>query len=775
MNVFTCNHCHMTFEAEPPQEGPLRCPHCNGTVSAPEAESELPAGFTLGGFEVIRILGKGGMGNVYLATQVSMQRHVALKVLPKSITKDTGAVVKFLNEVKNSGRLQHPHIVTAIDAGEDNGTYFLAMQYVEGETLESLIDKRKRIPEGEALDIALMVAEALKYSWERHGIFHKDIKPGNIMIDSSSGDAYLLDMGISQRIGDKDDGDGHVEGSPFYMSPEQTKGEKLDWTTDLYSLGATLYNAVAGVPPYDDKNLMRIVEMHSTEPFPEPEERNPEAKVSQPVVKLLKKMMEKNPADRFKSWAAFIKEAEKVMKELGKKPRPRMVLSKKGKGGKIAFQKKGGFPFLLLINLVLIIAVGAAVTYYIVTSRNKSEARKSLEAAEQYIMKPGFKFEDALEAFAAAKEASERYGVEPAVKSRASEGYANVKAAAEKRAMAVAAFDKEFKRVSDLYNQAKELYSQGRSAVLEEKDDGGSLAKAAAIAKDTLKSISVIPTDDQRARQQLDQLTQAVALLSKQIDAEIRRKAQSESQKAIKRNEELSAKRAEDDQRRQKDYMVSDYKREVGKRSDELRLLFVLSARKREFETARKAFSSVNESSTRNAENPDIKPMAAAFDSWASSMAGHIDRAQRAWGYVFNSGKRLAGRSFDYGGKSVTVSSVEGETIGFNDDAEHVTISELSSSEFAPLMEKAASSNGSNAELFSFFMADGEFAQAAKIAPDESSKQELSKVAKVYLKARLLKAMKDRDSGRGSGSLDKLKKEYGSLPEYQELEKELRP
>ncbi len=772
MGIFTCNHCHMTFEAEPPPEGPLRCPHCNGTVTAPDFEAELPPGFSLGGFEIIRLLGRGGMGNVYLATQLSMQRNVALKVLPKSITRDTGAVVKFLNEVNNSGRLQHPHIVTAIDAGEDNGTYFLAMQYVEGETLEAIIEKRRRIPEGEALDLSLMVAEALKYSWDRHGIFHKDIKPGNIMVDSSSGDAFLLDMGISQKIGDQADPDGHVEGSPFYMSPEQTRGEKLDWTTDLYSLGATLYNALVGVPPFDDKNLMRIVEMHTTDPFPEPSRRNPEAKLSPPVVSLLKKMMEKTPSARFKSWAAFMKEAEKVMNELGKKPRPRMVLSKAKPGkGRGASHKKSSVPYLTLINLVLILALGSGVTYYAVTSINKSAARKALESAEKYIMKPGFNYEEAVKAFSMAKEASERFGVEEAVKSRAAEGYSNVKIVAARQAKAAAAFESAFKKAAELYSNTKDLYAMAKSAYAEKRNDDGLFLKCSGKIKETLKALSEIPTDNPKEKEQIEQVSQSLVLMGKQIEADIKRMGLQDSGAP----KESPAKKFEEERRKQKEEAVGSYKKSLAKREADLTLLFMVSCRKRDFETPRKSLSNVSESTSPNAEVPEFKPLAVAFDAWASSMLSHLDRAQKAWGSLFNSGKKLSARSFDCNGRQQTVFSIEDDVIAYDDDRERISISELSSASMADLMKKALPDGAGSLDLFSFLMANGDFSEAAKIAPDSEASQTLSKAAKVYLKARLKKALSDKDAGRGSGGIEKLKKEYGSLPEYQEVEKELNP
>ena len=199
MQKFDCPHCHRIFESDPGENEVVLCPHCNSTVALPE--EDLPPGTIIGGFEIIRLLGHGGMGNVYLANQISMNRPVALKILLKSMTQDKESVKQFLNEVRVSGKLNHRNIITAIDAGEIDDTYFLVTTFVDGLDLERRLEEDRILPEKEALRITLKVADALKYAWENHGILHKDIKPGNIMLDSK-GEVYLMDMGIAQFIGD---------------------------------------------------------------------------------------------------------------------------------------------------------------------------------------------------------------------------------------------------------------------------------------------------------------------------------------------------------------------------------------------------------------------------------------------------------------------------------------------------------------------------------------------------------------------------------------------
>jgi len=283
----------------------LYCPHCNGAVLL-QSEYFQP-GEVLGGFEIVNLIGKGGMGYVYLAKQSSMQRLVALKVIMKTLIgkTDSNIIDMFNKEIQLSGTLNHPNIIKAIDAGENERCYFMAITYVEGEDFEKVLDRGVTVPEKEVFAVALKMADALNYAWEKHGLIHKDIKPGNIIKDKK-GEVFLMDMGIAQHMalgGLKNENE--VLGSPFYMSPEQGQGFPLDWHTDMYSLGATIYHMIVGVAPYDAKEVTIIIEKHIVDPFPEPTDRNPNISVSKTAVEILRKMMAKKPEDRYSSWKEF--------------------------------------------------------------------------------------------------------------------------------------------------------------------------------------------------------------------------------------------------------------------------------------------------------------------------------------------------------------------------------------------------------------------------------------------------------------------------------------
>lgn len=436
MNSYSCPHCHRDFDIEQSDSDVVACPHCNGMVSVPERD--LEPGERLGGFEIVRLIGRGGMGNVYMAIQLSMNRPVALKVLLKSMTKDKEALRQFLNEARVSGQMNHRNIISAIDAGEVDDKYFLVTAFVDGSDLEQRLEEEKHISEKEALKIALKIGDALNYAWSNYKLLHKDIKPGNIMTDSR-GEVYLMDMGIAQFAGDRAlDGEDHVLGSPFYMSPEQTMAMKLDWSSDLYSLGATLYHMIVGVPPYDADDVTQIMEKHSKESFPDPLKRNHEAKISKRTTALIKKMMGKKIEDRFESWEEFNKTAEAALKALDNPPvsdrtrtmtrkMKRVPVSKKKGPLKITrgprqplVKKSSGGVFTILLSIV-ILSVTAAGSYLYYMHIQKNMAKQKFADAEQYLKRHYDDYPTAIIRFREALAQAKGTDVEPIIADRIDE------------------------------------------------------------------------------------------------------------------------------------------------------------------------------------------------------------------------------------------------------------------------------------------------------------------------------------------------------------------
>ncbi|MFW6107647.1 MAG: protein kinase domain-containing protein, partial [bacterium] len=259
----------------------------------------------LGGFELVRKLGQGAVGVVFLARQTSMDRAVALKVLPKRLAKDKGFVERFLREARAAARLNHPNIVQAIDAGKSGGYFYFAMEYVDGEPLQEVLATTGALPEQWALEIARDVADGLDHAHQA-GVLHRDVKPGNIMIGSDRR-AKLTDLGLARELQQHDAAitqAGAALGTPHYISPEQVRGERdLDGRTDVYSLGATLYHMLTGSTPFSGGTSAEVMAHHLTEPVPSPKKANSE--VSYRAAEIVRRAMAKDPDARYPTAAAL--------------------------------------------------------------------------------------------------------------------------------------------------------------------------------------------------------------------------------------------------------------------------------------------------------------------------------------------------------------------------------------------------------------------------------------------------------------------------------------
>ncbi len=305
---FNCSSCGMELEADSTLAGKIiKCPQCSQAIKVPKVELISP-GMVLGGYVLNKLLGKGGMGEVWLATQNSVGRKVALKILAPALSKDQEFIARFSQEMRTVAKLDHHGIVSAYEAGYDKDFYFFATSYVDGATLESTLDSGKTFCEKEALAVGRKVAEALEYAWDRHMILHRDIKPANIIVEKG-GEVRLMDMGISKNL--REDNSitktGTIFGTPYYMSPEQAKGEKdIDFRTDIYSLGATLYHMLTGQVPHNATSTMGILVGVISEPATPIRKLN--TKISLNCEALISKMMDKDKHLRQSTWQDVIED-----------------------------------------------------------------------------------------------------------------------------------------------------------------------------------------------------------------------------------------------------------------------------------------------------------------------------------------------------------------------------------------------------------------------------------------------------------------------------------
>ena len=309
---FQCPECSKSLKSDDSLCGePTTCSSCSAEVIIPIPG--LKAGVTLGDFEIIEQLGSGSMGEVWLAHQKTMDRKIALKILSPKFSSDSKFIDRFLKEIKHSAKLSHPNIVTAFYAGTDKGHYYLAISYISGDTVDILQEEKGIFEEKEALKIAFSIATALEYAWDEFKILHRDVKPSNIMINKK-GEAMLLDLGIAKSVDEESSltMTGTVVGTPYYISPEQALGETdLDFRSDIYSLGTTLYHMLTGTVPFNATTAMAIIMKHLNEELPPPRKHNP--KISEGCEKLIRIMMSKDRKKRQLSWGELKKDIQLVM------------------------------------------------------------------------------------------------------------------------------------------------------------------------------------------------------------------------------------------------------------------------------------------------------------------------------------------------------------------------------------------------------------------------------------------------------------------------------
>lgn len=264
------------------------------------------------GYRILSWLGAGAMARVCKARQLSLDRLVAVKILPKRYSENPEYVERFYKEGQAAAKLNHPNIVQAIDVGEAGGYHYFVMEYVEGRTLYDDLTKGKVFSEAEALRIILQIARALAHAHQR-GLIHRDVKPKNIMI-TKDGAAKLADMGLARLAADEQAAQaeaGRAFGTPYYIAPEQIRGEvDIDFRADIYSLGATLYHLVTGRVPFEGPTPAAVMHKHLKEPLTPPDHVNTSLSVG--LGEVVEVMMAKQREDRYPSTKDLLLDLEAV-------------------------------------------------------------------------------------------------------------------------------------------------------------------------------------------------------------------------------------------------------------------------------------------------------------------------------------------------------------------------------------------------------------------------------------------------------------------------------
>ncbi len=264
------------------------------------------------GYKLIKKLGAGAMATVMLAEQKSLNRQVAIKILPKRYSEDPNYVERFYKEGKAAAQLNHPNIVHAYEVGQAGEHHFFVMEYVEGSDVREEIKEKKRLTEDTAIEVMLQSAKALEHAHSK-GLIHRDIKPANIML-TRSGSVKVADLGLARSVDDTDlakKEEGRAYGTANYMSPEQIRGKvDIGPPADIYGLGATCYNMVTGKTPFSGKTPSDVMRGHLKTPLRAPDELNPT--LSSGFCQIIEMCMGKELSERYESMTDLIEDLELV-------------------------------------------------------------------------------------------------------------------------------------------------------------------------------------------------------------------------------------------------------------------------------------------------------------------------------------------------------------------------------------------------------------------------------------------------------------------------------
>src|SRR5690349_5223216 len=265
---------------------------------------QLQPGQMLGAYRIINQIGQGGMATVYKAYQPSMDRNVAIKVLPKQLADSKEFSQRFQQEAHIIAKLEHPHILPVFDYGESDGITYFVMRYLDAGTLKDKLQEGRPLALAETDRLFTQLADALSYAHSM-GVIHRDLKPANVLIDSR-GNLFLTDFGIakilesaSTRLTQTD----AIMGTPAYISPEQAQALKVDQRSDIYSLGIILYEMVTGRVPFTADTPLAVILKHVSDPLPLPSSIRTD--ITEGIEQVILKALAKNPDDRFDTVAEF--------------------------------------------------------------------------------------------------------------------------------------------------------------------------------------------------------------------------------------------------------------------------------------------------------------------------------------------------------------------------------------------------------------------------------------------------------------------------------------
>lgn len=354
------------------------CPACGGSIDVsgelpfaqifcPHCGEGMRARKMFNNFELVELIGEGGMGSVFKAYDHALERMVALKVLRREMSAREEERAKIEQEARITASVNHPHVVRVYSFGAACGQFYLAMELVEKGSLDDLMSIQTRVPEAQVLEIGIQIAQGLEAASEK-GLIHRDVKPGNILFADPHA-TKIVDFGLARALEEEAEARGEIWGTPYYIAPERLNYEPEDFRSDIYSLGGTLFHAIAGRPPFEAESASMVALKQIKSQPVSLEAFAPD--VAPETAYVINRMLEKKPDDRYASYAELIEHLEfaraKVMERAGRPPG-----AKKREIVKLETSRTKLYG-VLISSVMLVLVLGAAL-FFVLKSKTESAA-----------------------------------------------------------------------------------------------------------------------------------------------------------------------------------------------------------------------------------------------------------------------------------------------------------------------------------------------------------------------------------------------------------------
>ena len=789
---FQCPFCRNVLEVDNSDCGAeVGCPKCGEVSIAPQ--SPVSAGVVIGNdFLILEEIGRGGMGVVYLTHQMSLDRRAALKILSQKYASNSEFVAGFIKEARAAAKLNHPHIVQAYAVGEDNGIYFFAMEYIDGETMKSVLKREGCIPIDTALTIIQQIAESLDYAWKEQRLIHRDIKPDNIMI-AKNGRAKLADLGLARIAGEiEDKNDDEIMGTPQYISPEHLTGAPMDGRSDIYSLGSSFYHIITGQFPFSGKTAAEITRKHIEEPLKSPRLVNPN--ISEFVSRIIMKMMEKNPNDRYQT-------AEELVDDIRLARRGKTIAEGNKSTG--SFTVKRGAGKTIIMNTAKTRTgsfQSTATSIGKVSSTSPTVTAVDVaESAEEDVKSGSLGTSDIIKV----NERRAMYQIIAAVTLCVVAALVAVGLAIWKMNPSAARTGSDAKPPVHTPGERENKNGAGKTlpqlqplpqpksepdktayteaaeklldfAVKNPNSDADILFKCdeflvqfpapfykceEKVFTDVLKSY--VPLDEKRMAPYRKELRREYR--EELNEKELQKQKELEKIEEVKREKDRKEESARLDREKeeQQKRRVMEYRQDIERQKELLRYRFAYQSVKQDFDEASAVFASALKEESTAPEY--LKNEAKAFAGWASKMKGVISDGGKFWEDLSNGDRKLEGTQLEIKNSLGKIVSINNGVVTVKADSgfEKVQLLSLPMRQFRLLAKKS----GSAEALFNYLFICGEFAEASELAPNDEMKNEVSETAYAYLKGKL-KYLMNENSDTAKQELKELALKYSKLPEY---------